>query len=151
MSRRRAGAAAAALVLLAGAAGGCSNTTSSAQRQPHSGSGTATMVDGAQQITVVTGADLRFHPSTLIVHPGRVRIILQNRTKTGNGPPHNLQVTGLPGAAVPLTPAGDVAAVTFTAGAVGRYQFVCTIHIQQGQTGTLVVERAAGSSAAAGS
>ena len=141
MTAQRVGAAVAALVLVAGAASACSNTKSSAQRQPHSGSGTATTVDGAQQITVVTGADLRFHPSTLIVHPGKVRIILQNRTSTGNGPPHNLQVTGLPGAAVPLTPAGDVAAVTFTAGAVGRYPFVCTIHVQQGQTGTLVVER----------
>ena len=141
--RTRVTAAAAALVLVAGAASGCSNSRSAAQKQPHTGSGTATMVDGAQQIVVVTGADLRFHPSTIIVHPGLVRIILQNRTTTGNGPPHNLQVTGLPGAAVPLTPAGDVAAVTFTAGTPGRYRFVCTIHVQQGQTGTLVVEPAA--------
>ncbi|WP_375497700.1 cupredoxin domain-containing protein [uncultured Jatrophihabitans sp.] len=151
--RTRLAAGVVALALVVGAASGCSNTKSAAQRQPNSGSGTATMVDGAQQIVVVTGADLRFHPATLIVHPGKVRIILQNRTSTGSGPPHNLQVTGLPGAAVPLTPAGDVASVTFTAGKPGRYDFVCTIHVQQGQTGTLVVEpgSASGSGAAVGS
>ena len=147
VSRRRTGAAVAALLLVAGAAGGCSNSRSAAQKKPQSGSGTASTVAGVQQITVRTGADLRFHPSTLVVHPGKVRIILVNRTNSGNGPPHNLQVTGLPGAAVPLTPAGDVASVTFTAGTPGRYHFVCTIHVQQGQTGTLVVE----SGSAAGS
>ena len=139
-------------VLVAGVATSCSNSRSAVQKEPHSGSGTATMVDGVQQITVLTGADLRFHPSTLIVHTGRVRIVLTNQTSTGNGPPHNLQVTGLPGAAVPLTPAGDGASVTFTAGTPGRYHFVCTIHVQQGQTGTLVVEGpAAGSGSASGS
>ena len=140
VSRKRTVAAGVAAVVVVGAASGCSNSRSAVQKEPHSGSGSATMVDGAQQITVLTGADLRFHPSTLIVHPGKVRIILNNRTSNGNGPPHNLQITGLPGAAVPLTPAGDVSSVTFTAGEPGRYHFVCTIHVQQGQTGTLVVE-----------
>ncbi len=140
VSRKRTVAAGVAAVVVVGAASGCSNSRSAVQKEPHSGSGSATMVDGAQQITVLTGADLRFHPSTLIVHPGKVRIILNNRTSNGNGPPHNLQITGLPGAAVPLTPAGDVSSVTFTAGKPGRYHFVCTIHVQQGQTGTLVVE-----------
>ncbi len=138
--RGSAAATAAALLLVAGAVSGCSNTRSAAQKQPHSGSGTASTVAGVQQITVLTGADLRFHPSTIVVHTGAVRIILVNRTTTGNGAPHNLQVSGLPGAAVPLTPAGDVASVTFTAGKPGRFQFVCSIHTQQGQTGTLVVE-----------
>ena len=137
----RIAAAAVALVLVAGGATACSNSESAPQKRPHSGSGSASTVDGVQQITVITGTDLRFHPSTLVVHPGRVRIVLINRVKAGNGgPPHNLQVTGLPGAAVPLVPAGDVASVTFTAGKPGRYHFVCTIHVQQGQTGTLVVE-----------
>jgi plastocyanin len=150
----RVGAAAAALVLAAGGVAACSNSRSAPQKRPHSGSGSASTVNGVQQITVLTGTDLRFHPSTLVVHPGPVRILLINRVKAGRGgPPHNLQVTGLPGAAVPLVPAGDVASVTFVAGKPGRYNFVCTIHVQQGQTGTLVVEPgpAGGSASAAGS
>ena len=137
----RIGVAAVSLALAAGAVAGCSNSESAQQKEPVSGSGTASAVNGVQQITVVTGADLRFHPSTLVVHPGKVEIILQNKVSGGSGgPPHNLLISGLPGAFVPLTASGDVGKVTFTAGKVGRYHFVCTIHVQQGQTGTLVVE-----------
>ncbi len=125
-----------AVVVLAG----CTNSEPAAQKNPHSGTATASVVGGVQQLTVLTGADFRFHPSTLVVHPGKVRIVLKNRAPGGSGsPPHNLQVTGLPGAFVPLTAAGDVGTVTFTANTPGRYKFVCTIHIAQGQTGMLVV------------
>ena len=40
---------------------------------------------------------------------------------------------------VPLTAAGQTQAATFTAPAPGTYTFVCTIHVKQGQTGTLIV------------
>ena len=140
VSRARAVPAVLAAALVAAFASGCSNGESAPQKRPQAGTGTASAVAGVQQITVVTGADLRFHPSTLVVHPGKVEIILENKVSGGSGgPPHNLQVSGLPGAFVPLTAAGDVGTVTFTAGAPGRYRFVCTIHVQQGQTGTLVV------------
>ena len=142
VSRVRLGALAAALALAATVSvAGCSNSESAPQKRPHAGSGTASDVNGVQQLTVTTGADLRFHPSTLVVHPGRVEIILKNVVKGGSGgPPHNLLVSGLPGAFVPLTAAGDIGKVTFTAGKPGKYRFVCTIHVQQGQTGTLVIE-----------
>ncbi len=39
--------------------------------------------------------------------PGRVRVVLDNTEKPGQGAPHNLQVGGLPSAAVPLTTAGQ--------------------------------------------
>jgi plastocyanin len=136
---RAAGCAGAAIALLAAA--GCSNREAAVNKNPHTGVAVAHVVDGIQQLRVTTGLDYRFHPSTIIVHPGRVRIVLANtESGTAGGPPHNLQVTGLPGIAVPLAYPGGAAEDTFTAPAPGRYRFVCTIHVAQGQTGVLVVK-----------
>lgn len=110
--------------------------------RPHSGTGTATAAgNGVQQVDVETGVDLRFHPSTLVVHPGKVRILLVNTAKPGVGPPHNLTFDNLPGADnVPDVQAGYEASVTFIAPAPGTYAFACTIHAIQGQTGKLIVK-----------
>jgi plastocyanin len=118
----------------------CSNRESPTNKRPQSGVGTATAVDGVQQVTMTSGVDLRFHPSTLIVHPGKVRIVLVNASKPGAGPPHNVIFSGLPGADVPLATAGQTQSVTFTAPAPGTYNFVCSIHALQGQTGKLIVK-----------
>jgi plastocyanin len=114
----------------------CSNTSSSVNRRPHTGAGTASTVNGVQQITIDTGDDYRFHPSTITVHPGKVEVILHH---TGTGAPHDFQVTNFPGDFVPLTAGGQTSMATFVAPAPGRYQFVCTIHLAQGQTGTMIV------------
>lgn len=124
-----------AVVLLAG----CSNRQSPINKRPHTGTGTASAVAGVQQITVTTGLDYRFHPSTLVVHPGRVRIVLVNTSKPGAGPPHDVVFRGLPAGDVPLAEAGQARSVTFTAPAPGTYNFVCSIHARQGQTGQLIV------------
>jgi plastocyanin len=129
------GAALTALALVTG----CSNNEPTINKNPHPGITTAADVAGVQQVRITTGVDLRFHPSTIVVRPGKVRIILVNTTGRGAGPPHNLDVTGIPGAFVPLTQFGETRQVTFTAPSPGRYRFVCTIHANQGQTGTLVV------------
>lgn len=126
-------AAAAAVVALAG----CSNTQAPAASGGHPGTATASESDGVQVVTITTGNDYRFHPSTIVVHPGKVKVILKNTAKTGA--PHNFRVTDFPADFVPLTGAGDTSAATFTAPSPGRYRFVCTIHVRQGQTGTLVV------------
>ncbi|HEU5006529.1 MAG TPA: cupredoxin domain-containing protein [Jatrophihabitantaceae bacterium] len=123
-------AAAAALGLAA-----CSNTQPAANKAPHTGSATASTVNGVQQVTI-HASDFRFSPSTITVHPGKVKVILVN---DGGGAPHNFQVPKFPSDWVPLTANGDTKESTFTAPAPGRYQFVCTIHTQQGMTGTLVV------------
>jgi plastocyanin len=131
---------AAALLLAATAA--C-QSQASINRAPHSGTGTASAGNGVQQITITTGktdSDYRFHPSTIVVHPGKVRVVLVNQGHPGAGAPHDWSLTGHPNAFVPLVAAGNKAQTTFTAPAPGRYQFVCTIHIRQGQTGTLVVK-----------
>ena len=133
---RRASLLVAALVLVAS----CSNREAPANKRPHTGSGTATAVDGVQQITVTSGVDLRFHPSTLVVHRGMVRIVLVNTADAGSGPPHNIIFAGLPVADVPLAVSGQARSVTFTAPAPGTYNFVCTIHANQGQTGKLIVK-----------
>jgi plastocyanin len=96
----------------------------------------ASTVDGAQQVTIRTGDDLRFHPDSISVHPGQVRVVLVNE---GKGPPHDWQLPKMPAAFVPLASAGQTKEATFTAPTPGRYQFVCTIHVRQGQVGTLIV------------
>jgi plastocyanin len=120
-------------------------TSSSANREPHTGTATASSTAGVQTVTVHSGlnsADFRFHPSTIVVHPGKVRLVLVNDGRKGAGAPHNWSLSGLPGAATALISAGQQGEVSFTAPAPGRYQFVCTIHTRQGQTGTLIVRPA---------
>jgi plastocyanin len=118
----------------------CSNRESPTNKRPHAGTATASPIDGVQQIVMTSGVDLRFHPSTLIVHPGKVRLVLVNTAKPGAGPPHNVIFSGLPGADVPLAEAGRTQSTTFEAPAPGTYTFVCSIHIAQGQTGKLIVK-----------
>lgn len=136
MSRRVIAVACAAAVVVLAA---CTNTQAPAASGPHDGTETASVRDGVQTVTLTTGNDYRFHPSTIVVRPGKVKVILKNTAKTGA--PHNFQVTDFPADFVPLTGAGNTSEATFTAPAPGRYRFVCTIHVQQGQTGTLVVTK----------
>ena len=128
-------AALAAVALLPG----CANRESPINKRPHSGTAVASDIGGIQQVVIRSGLDLRFHPSTIIVHPGRVRIVLVNTANPGAGPPHDLQVHDVPRADVPLATAGQVQSVTFTAPAPGTYSFICSIHVNQGQTGKMIV------------
>ncbi|MBE7187551.1 cupredoxin domain-containing protein [Jatrophihabitans endophyticus] len=145
--RRRPRLRAASAVALAATAAislaACDDGNSPTADRPQSGTGTATpAANGVQRIVVDTGPDLRFHPSTLVVHPGKVQIVLKNmHMGSSGGPPHDLKVYGLPGAYIPNIQEGQSASVTFTANAPGHYRFVCLIHVQQGQTGTLIVRR----------
>ena len=131
------GLLAAACVLVWTAAGltACSNQQASINRGAHPGSATASAVNGVQQVDVTTGDTYRFDPSRITVGPGKVTIVLHN---AGAGAPHNLTFLDF-GAATPLATSGRTTSVTYTAPAPGQYQFVCTIHRAQGQTGTLVV------------
>ena len=126
-------AAAGALIAVAA---GCSNTKGAATREPYSGAVTAAVVDGVQQVTLTVGPSFRFDPSTITVHPGRVKITLHH---TGTGSPHDWQLSVVPGAYIPELGDNQTQSVSFTAPAPGKYQFVCTIHLRQGQTGTLIV------------
>ncbi|SDJ51984.1 Plastocyanin [Frankineae bacterium MT45] len=105
-------------------------------RVGHSGATTAVAVNGVQSVTVTTDDHYRFNPSTITVHPGKVKITLVNN---GHGAPHDLQVVGLPGDYVPLTQGSSTSVATFETPAPGKYTFICTIHVKQGQTGVLIV------------
>lgn len=126
------GGALAAVLLLSGC-----QTKSAINQEPQTGSTTAAVVNGVQDVVLTTDQKYRFKPSTITVHPGKVRITLKN---IGTGAPHDWQLQGFPAAYdVPLAQAGQTRSIEFTAPAAGTYQFVCSIHIKQGQTGTLVV------------
>lgn len=126
-----------ATLLLASAVllSGC-QTQSAINREPHSGSVTASASAGVQDVTITTDQSFRFYPSTITVHPGKVKITL---THTGTGAPHDWSLNGFPAANVPLVSPGETKSVEFTAPSPGRYTFICTIHVAQGQTGTLIV------------
>lgn len=129
-------AVAVAGTLTAALVAGCSNTKGPATREPYSGSATATVVGGVQQVTLTVGPSFRFAPSTITVRPGRVKLTLHH---TGTGSPHDWQLSVVPGAYIPEIGDNETQSVSFTAPAPGKYQFVCTIHLRQGQTGTLIV------------
>jgi plastocyanin len=115
----------------------CSNRESGVNRRPTTGATTAAAEpDGVQHVTISADDTYRFTPSTITVHPGKVEITLINK---GSGAPHDLSVTGFPADFVPLASSGQTTTATFVAPAPGKYQFVCTIHVTQGQTGTLIV------------
>ena len=123
------------LLLIAVVLAGCQRQAAM-NREPHNGSSTATLADGVQQVTITADQRYRFSPSTITVHPGKVRITLSH---VGTGAPHDWSLTGFPDDNVPLVTPGQSQSVEFTAPAPGRYTFVCTIHVTQGQTGTLIV------------
>jgi plastocyanin len=114
---------------------GC-QTKSAINREPHTGSTTASVTAGVQDVVITTDQSYRFNPSTITVHRGKVRITLKH---VGTGAPHDWSLQGFPADNVPLVSAGQTRSVQFLAPGPGTYKFVCTIHVKQGQTGTLVV------------
>jgi len=122
--------------LLAGSLlSGC-QTESAVNREPHTGATTASASGGVQDVQITTDQRYRFSPSTITVHPGRVRITLKH---VGTGAPHDWSLQGFPADYVALVSPGESRSVEFVAPSPGTYKFICTIHVQQGQTGTLVV------------
>lgn len=127
-----------ALLLAVVALATACQTQSPINQEPRTGTTTAAAgADGVQNVEITTGDDYRFHPSTITVHPGKVKVTLRH---TGNGAPHDWALTALAQTfSVPLINGGQSKSVEFTAPAPGSYRFVCTIHTTQGQTGTFVV------------
>ena len=128
-------ASAVAVALLGGLLAGCASK-SAANREPYTGSTTAVVENGVQQVTLTVDNSFRFTPSTITVHSGQVKLTLQHKDI---GAPHNWQLVGIPGAYAATVDAGQSSSVTFAAPAPGKYTFECTIHVKQGQTGTLIV------------
>ena len=123
------------VVALSTLVAGC-QSQSAINREPHAGSTTASVTAGVQEVVITTDQSYRFKPSTITVHPGKVRITLKH---VGTGAPHDWSLQDFPADYVPLVSAGQTKSVEFMAPGPGTYKFVCTIHVPQGQTGTLVV------------
>lgn len=133
---RRTVAAAVAVVALGTSVAACSNRQAAPNRRAHPGSATASTENGVQQVTLVVNDNFRFDPSTITVHQGTVKVTLVHK---GKGAPHDFSVNNVPADHVPLVSAGQTISSTFTTPSPGTYQFVCTLHVAQGMTGTLVV------------
>ena len=99
-----------------------------------SGSDSVTAVElaGVQSATLHGTDGLRFSPQTVRAKPGRIELVLD---VTG-AVPHNLEVDGVPGAAIPNVGGHEVGRIRFTVGA-GRYELLCTYH--PAMRGVLVV------------
>src|ERR1700743_1413192 len=60
---------------------------------PHTGSSSASAVDGVQQVTLTVADNYRFDPSTITVHRGTVKVTLVHK---GTGAPHDFSLVGFP-------------------------------------------------------
>lgn len=130
-------AAAAVLAVIAISLSGCGNGASPRAETPQD---TAPAVaspgpNGIQLVRVTASDTLRFVPSILEAHPGRIEIIVHNVGNT----PHDL-VFGPPlSLTTPIIDAGETRALLVTVTRPGSYPFSCSYHASLGMTGRLVV------------
>jgi plastocyanin len=91
----------------------------------------------AQSVTIRTTDDFRFDPSTVTVHPGRIRLTLLD----SGSYPHNISFPSLntTSTSVSGSPGQTSTTLLLTVTRPGRYDFVCTYHSSAGMKGTLVV------------
>jgi len=90
--------------------------------------------DGSQTITVTGNERMRFDPSLIHAHPGRLRITLTVVDPT----PHDLKVLAT-GADTGMVERGQSRTIDVTFDKPGRYDFVCTYHERNGMTGTIEI------------
>ena len=100
-----------------------------------------TAADGVQEVTVETGDDYAFTPTSITVAPGPVRLTVRN---TATQLTHNFLFTEGKGPVditeqVPYLGPGDSKTIEFTATEPGDYPFECSFHLALGQVGTMTV------------
>lgn len=134
-AHRRLAAVAVAVILIG--LSGCGNGASPRAEAPQDTiPAVATPGPNGTQVVAVTVSDtLRFVPSILEAHPGRIEIIVHNVGNT----PHDL-VFGPPlSLGTPIIDAGESRALLLTVTRPGSYPFSCSYHVSLGMTGRLVV------------
>jgi plastocyanin len=153
---RRVTVVAAAGIALLGGVAGC-NATTSGSAAPHGSAahhGAATSAaptpsaahssargDGGgaggqtQVVALNATQQMRFQPSKVEVHPGRVTVRVHN---TGSMP-HQWQVKGIKGAEIAIVAGGETQSVTFSVPRTGSFRMECSWHAQHGMYGTFVV------------
>jgi plastocyanin len=133
------------LLTLLVALSGCNNTEPTLPKATRTAGGDvgtlSTAADGVQEITLETGDDYVFTPSTFTVAPGQVRLTVRNTAKQLT---HNFRFTAGKGPAaiaeqVPVLAPGASQTIEFTVTAPGDYPFECTFHAALGQVGTMTV------------
>lgn len=114
---------------------GCTNSTPARFAGAQSGVVTATAgAGGVQTVDVSATMSDRFVPSTIVVHPGRVTLVVHN---TG-GTPHTLEIPSL-GVNTGNINGKATKTVSFQVTKPGSYPFDCAYHAALGMTGVLKV------------
>lgn len=124
-----------AAVATVGAVAGCSNQQNIEFLHHTASVVTATPdADGVQRVTIDATSSDRFVPDVVVVHPGRVSLVVRNTGKV----PHTLEIPAL------HVDTGNIGAfatrtVTFTVDRAGDYPFDCAYHVTLHMDGTLQV------------
>jgi plastocyanin len=91
--------------------------------------------DGAQTVTLQMTDLLRFVPSEVAVHPGKITVTLAN----AGGDPHQFEIPSL-NVSTGNIPGHTTKTVTFTIpSGVSSYAFDCAYHTSEHMVGTLTV------------
>jgi plastocyanin len=92
--------------------------------------------DGTQTVTLQMTDLLRFVPSTVVVHPGKITVTLAN----AGGDPHQFEVPSL-NVSTGNIPGHTTKTVTFTIPAgTNSFPFDCAYHTSEHMVGTLTVQ-----------
>lgn len=92
--------------------------------------------DGSQTITLQMTDLLRFEPSQIVVHPGKITVTLANAGKE----PHQFELPDL-NVSTGNIPVGTTTSVTFTIPQGAKtYAFDCAYHTSEHMVGTLTVQ-----------
>jgi plastocyanin len=120
------------LVMATAAVAGCGGAT----RPGAAGHGHAVGRAG-QRVTITGTSALRFRPSVIHVHTGKVRITLRD----SGSYPHNIVIPalGVTSRTVTGDPGDTRVSFTVTFRHPGRYPFHCQYHASAGMAGTFVV------------
>lgn len=114
---------------------GCTNATPARFAATPSGVVTASAgADGVQRVDVAATMSDRFLPSTIVVHPGKVALVVRNTGTT----PHTLEIPAL-GVNTGNISGHATRTVTFDVTKPGSYPFDCAYHASLGMTGVLKV------------
>jgi plastocyanin len=89
---------------------------------------------GMQTITVTAGERMRFAPSVISAHAGKLAITLKVTGPT----PHDLEIPSLH-ASTGQVDQGKSGTIEVTLAKAGRVDFVCTYHEKHGMTGYITV------------
>jgi plastocyanin len=124
----------AAVVALAGVSTACASTSATATAPLQR---IAKAQADLPHVTIVGNDRLRFVPSVVRVHVGKVRITLRD----SGAYPHNIVIPALKVTTPSVTgdPGGTVTTVTVDFRHKGRYRFYCQYHQSAGMVGTFVV------------